>query len=450
MAIVMSFREVWRFSTRLILRPHFGLALCLILGCRKHAPVHPTISVLEAGWMYPNDLPGTAREFQEFTSKTGFAIGPSPVPETLFSSLDPLPQLNLLRRVLRERDAAPDIVGIDVIWPEVLADDLLDLRPYYAKELSSEDSRLVSSYTVRGKIVAMPYHTRVGVLAYRADLLRKYGYSHPPETWDEMESMAAHIQTGERAAGRKNFWGYVWQGSATEGLTCNALEWQVSQGGGRIIEEDGTISVNNSAAIRSWERAARWIGTISPPAVLAYRETDTVNVWNAGDAAFMRGWVWGYSLTHPHESPLHESTDYTSMPGGRAGRYSVLGGYGLAVSRTSAHPREAIALIRFLISQDLEANASASRAKPDAESQLDHPPRTREAYAAPHEGSWRSGRLVSRPSVVAGPAYEGVTQAYLETIHSVLTGEAKAPAAASALEKRLVAMTGLKVGPPKT
>jgi len=56
------------------------------------------------------------------------------------------------------------------------------------------------------------------------------------------------------------------QGASAEALTCNALEWQFAEGGGQIIEDDRTISVNNPAAIRAWEQAKRWIGTISPPA----------------------------------------------------------------------------------------------------------------------------------------------------------------------------------------
>ena len=57
-------------------------------------------------------------------------------------------------------------------------------------------------------------------------------------------------------------------------LTCNALEWQASEGGGRIIERDKTISVNNPQTIRAWRRAARWVGSISPPSVVAYKEWD--------------------------------------------------------------------------------------------------------------------------------------------------------------------------------
>jgi hypothetical protein len=92
--------------------------------------------------------------------ETGIAIQRPPVPETLFSSLDPPAQLDLLRRVLQEGGPSPDVLGIDVIWPGILADYLIDLRPYFGTELSSQDPQLVSSYTVHGKLVAVPYHTQ--------------------------------------------------------------------------------------------------------------------------------------------------------------------------------------------------------------------------------------------------------------------------------------------------
>jgi trehalose/maltose transport system substrate-binding protein len=425
------------------------LLFCFISGCRKPATAPVTVTFLGAWWLQPDELPSAERESRDFTRETGIVIQHPPVPETLFSSLDPPAQLDLLRRVSREGGPSPDVLGLDVIWPGVLADDLIDLRPYFANELSSQDPELLSSYTVHGKLVAVPYHSHVGVLAYRTDLLQQYGYSHPPQTWDELERMAARIQAGERARGRKDFWGYVWQGAATEGLTCNALEWQVAEGGGRIIEDDKTISVNNPAAVRAWQRAAHWIGKISPPSVVAYRETDSLNVWDSGNAAFMRSWQWGYRLTHPRESPLQDTTGYTSMPGGRGARVGTLGGYGLAVSRSSTHPREAVALIRFLIAREHQLNAAPSSSAPAAATRLFDLPQVLQAYAASPRSNQQSSRLVNRPSKVTGPAYQDVTQAYIQAVHSVLTGERSAPMAAATLEKQLIAITGFKTGPPK-
>ena len=104
---------------------------------------------------------------------------------------------------------------------------------------------------------------------------------------------------GERATGDETFWGFVWPGAADECLTCLALEWQASEGGGRIIEANRTVSVNNVNAIRAWERAAHWIGWISPPNVTAYQELDSVNHFeNSGKAAFSLGWISDYFITN--------------------------------------------------------------------------------------------------------------------------------------------------------
>ncbi len=85
--------------------------------------------------------------------------------------------------------------------------------------------QLLPDYTVEGRVVAVPYQVNIGSLEYRADLLREYGYDHPPKTWDELEGMAKRIQAGERGKGKKDFWGFVWQGAESEALTCNPLEW---------------------------------------------------------------------------------------------------------------------------------------------------------------------------------------------------------------------------------
>ena len=78
--------------------------------------------------------------------------------------------------------------------------------------------------------------------------LEKYGLE-PPQTWDELQSAAQTIQDGERAEGNPDFWGFVWQGDAYEGLTCDALEWIKSAGGGQIIEPDGTIVLIDLGAV---------------------------------------------------------------------------------------------------------------------------------------------------------------------------------------------------------
>src|SRR5262245_57918730 len=97
-----------RFDPSLICRPLRTLPLIIVLlfsivsACRKSDPAPETVTFLGAWWLQPDELPGAEREFEEFTRETGIAIQQSPVPETLFSSLDSPAQLDLLHRVLQE------------------------------------------------------------------------------------------------------------------------------------------------------------------------------------------------------------------------------------------------------------------------------------------------------------------------------------------------------------
>jgi trehalose/maltose transport system substrate-binding protein len=390
-------------------------------------------------------LPTAEPLSQQFTRQTGVRLRNLPVPE---NTLD---QLDLSRKLLQRGTPGPDVLGIDVIWAGVLEGDLLDLRPSLSAELSLLEPALAPSYTVAGKVVAIPYTVQVGVLEYRTDLLRKYGYDHPPQTWDELESMALRIQTGERAQGKKDFWGYVWQGAANEALTCNALEWQASEGGGRIIENDRTVSVNNPAAIRSWQRAKHWIGWISPPSVLAYRELDSMNVFDSEKAAFNRVWGGASISRSQQSSELHwrgslpvSKTGYTSMPRGPGGWAGTLGGSGLAVSRHSLHPQEAIELVRFLVRAQVHTEEVAAPNPPLRPEVYDRPSVTEPRGQAEQSSSG----IVNRPSSEVGARYEQITKAYIDAVHAVLAGQITAPEAAAKLERQLVGMTGFRTGPP--
>jgi len=380
---------------------------------------------------------------QDFTRETGIQVKRLPAPD---GSLN---QLALWRDLLQKGSATPDVYGIDVVWPGILGQYFMDLKPYFAEDLASQPPVVVGSYTVGDKVVAVPRHAYVGALFYRTELLRRYGYREPPKTWDELETMARRIQAGERARGEKDFWGFAWQGAPSEDLTCDGLEWQIGDGGGRIVEDDKTISVNNPQTIKAWQRAVRWVGSISPAGVTAYAKWDAENAWSSGKVAFLRGWASDYSLASLHKPPAG-ATDYgvTSVPGGGDGRAGVLGGNGLAVSRFSAHHREAMELIRYLRQRDAEFLRTTEHSEPSKDFQLYELPAVLQLYPQLTQLRQGGGGVVARPSIAAGKKYEEVSRAYIETLHSVLTGERTASAGAAALEKQLIEITGFKPGLP--
>jgi trehalose/maltose transport system substrate-binding protein len=432
------------WSSGKIVRPVCIVLLSLLLeGCARQSVHEPVILTLLEEWTSRSFSDARQQELQQFTRETGIRVNLLPSPESARQ------KLVLWKELLGKGASDPDVYGIDVIWPGILSESFIDLRPYFPKEISLQFPGMAAAFTVNNKVVAIPYRPDIGLFFYRTDLLRQYGYREPPRTWDELEIMAARIQAGERTKGKKEFWGFVWQGAADEGLTCNALEWQAAEGGGRIIEDDQTISVNNPQAISAWQRAARWVGTISPPGVVGYREWDSLNVWVAGDAAFMRNWPSAYVDSQAAGSPIRNKFDTGLLPGGKAGRVGTLGGWGLAVSRFSAHPREALELVRYLTARDVQVKRARVLSQPPTLPELYTLPEVLESN--PHSEllsqAFRTG-MVSRPANVVGKKYQDVTEAYIQAVHSVLTGEKSAPQAAAALEKELVRTTGFKTGPP--
>jgi trehalose/maltose transport system substrate-binding protein len=431
-----------------------ALVLIGIGGCRSnHVERANTLKYLQDGWVQPADMPALRVLSEDFARQTGINL------EVIRGvPAEPFDQLSLIRKLLHQRADGPDVVEADVAWLGAINEDVIDLRPYLPSEAGSLSPLFASSYIIGGKLLALPHHNEAGALAYRADLLRKYGYSRPPQTWDELETMALRIQAGERARGNKDFWGYVWPGAAEESLTCNALEWQAGEGGGRIIESDDRISVNNPAAIRAWERARHWIGWISPPSVKEYRESDSYHAFESGQSAFLRVWVNEAGVLSTRERPELRGINwwnkpsvgeagFTLIPAGSVARTAVLGGSGLAISKYSTHPAEDAALIRFVLRKELESFEDQRRRSFSRQSVIYNATGLEESKNASPVDISRA-IVIARPTNVSAEHYDQVSKAYSVAVHSVLAGDKNASDAASELEQDLVRITGLRTGPP--
>ena len=344
-----------------ILRTICVFALSVAPGCNKKHQAAPDVilTIIDQSWVDKESQALLREELNQFTQETGIRVQFMPAPEVAVD------QLETWRNLLESEAKVPDVYGIDVIWPGILADHLADLKAYVPEqEIAAHFPELIKNNTVDGRLVTLPNNLSEGLLFYRVDLLQKYGYTVPPKTWEELEKMAKRIQAGERAKGDKDFWGYVWQGAPSEALTCNALEWQVAEGGGTILGDDGRPTVNNPYSIRAWERAARWVGSISPPGVIAYKEWDAFDIWQAGNAAFMRNWPNAYVAARAESSPTRDRFAIAPLPAGRAGSAATFGGQGYGVSRYSSHPQEAAMLVRFLTGRNEQARRCHKSSNP--------------------------------------------------------------------------------------
>jgi len=348
-------------------------------------------------------------------------------------------RLALYQQILAANSSDIDVFQIDVIWPGILANHFIDLSEHIDEAARGEHfEAIIENNTVDGSFVAMPWFTDAGILYYRTDLLEKYG-KQPPETWEDLAATAKEIQDAERAEGNDKMWGFVFQAKAYEGLTCDALEWVDSFGGGEIVAEDGSITINNEKAAAALDLAATWIGDIAPEGVLNYAEEEARGVFQSGNAVFMRNWPYAWSLGNADDSSIKGNIGVSALPkgGGEGKNTGVLGGWQLAVSKYSENAELAADLVKYLTSSDEQKrraikgsyNPTIGGLYQDAEV-LEATPFFGELYDT-------FTNAVARPSKVTGEKYNQVSSEFFNAAHDVLSGKSPAADRLAALESKL-------------
>ena len=369
--------------------------------------------------------------------ETGNTVKVVPMPS---STTDQFAQYRLW---LSAGNADVDVYQTDVIWAPQLADNFEDLTEATKDVIKDHFPSIVESQTVNGKLVAMPLFTDAPALYYRKDLLEKHGAS-VPKTWEELTATAKKVQDAERAAGSKDLWGFVWQGNAYEGLTCNALEWVKSFGGGQIVEPDGKISINNPKAVAAIDLAKSWVSNISPPGVLSYGEEEARGVWQTGNAVFMRNWPYAYGLGESDDSKVKGKFDVTTLPmgGGNDKSAATLGGWNLAVSKYAKNKDAAIALVKFLGSKETQKqNALIGSKLPTIMSLYDDADIKAKQPIIPR---WKDVFLqaVPRPSAPTKVKYNEVSSKFWSAVHETLSGKGTAAENLEVLEADLTELQG--------
>jgi trehalose/maltose transport system substrate-binding protein len=372
---------------------------------------------------------------EEWATKTGNKVN---VVSTPNSATD---RLALYQQILGAGASDIDVFQIDVIWPGILGSHFIDLKAHSKGAEAGHFEAIVQNNTIGGKLVAMPWFTDAGVLYYRKDLLEKHG-AQPPTTWAELTATAKKIQDAERKAGNKGMWGYVFQGKAYEGLTCNALEWITSFGGGTIVDASGKVDINNPKAVAAIQTAAGWIGTITPEGVLNYAEEEARGVFQSGNAVFMRNWPYAWSMAQADEN-LKDKVGVVALPkGGDDGRHAAtLGGWQLAVSKYSKNPEIAADLALHLASKEVQKQRAieGSFNPTIADLYKDQDVLT----ATPFFGQLYDTFInaVPRPSTATGAKYNQVSNEFFNAVYAALSGKAPADKSLADLQTKLDEMS---------
>ena len=162
-------------------------------------------------------------------------------------------------------------------------------------------------------------------------------------------------------------------------------------------------------------------------------------MFQSGNALFMRNWPYAWSLAQSANSPVKGKVGVVALPkGGENGRHAgTLGGWQLAVSKYSENTALAADLVRYLTSyEEQKRRAIEGSYNPTIPALY----KDEEVLAAvPFFGklfeTFKNG--VPRPSSVTGESYGRVSNAFFNSVHDVLSGEAEPEQALSGLEREL-------------
>ena len=407
--------------------------LCLVsLLTPRHSASGETVRFAGDSDLVGDNGRWTREVAEEWAKKTNNTV------EYISRPADATATLQLYLQYWGSKSADVDVYMVDVIWQGIAAAHAVDFKKYFKEEeIKQFFSHNIENNTVNGRLVSIPWFVDAGLLYYRTDLLEKYGYKAPPKTWEELAEMAKKIQEGERVSGNPEFQGFVFEGRPSESLTCNAVEWIYSYGGGTVIDPNKKVTINNPDAIKALETAKSWVGTIAPKNVTTYGEEEARNIWQSGNAAFMRNWPYAYSLSADPKSPISGKFDVTVLPkgGDNGDNAACLGGWQLMVSGYSKVPNASVDLVRYLTSPEIQKKHAI---------ELGLLPTLPTLYSDPDllgKIPWFKNapdiliNAVARPSTVTGGSYNQLSSGLFENVNKVLSGEESANDAVLQIER---------------
>ena len=236
-----------------------------------------------------------------------------------------------------------DLLLMDVSWTAryVAAGWLMPLEPWLGEEAMAgllPAARLGNAFG--GHLWRMPLSGDTALLYWRSDLLPR-----PPRDTHELVAMARELQ-----AQGKVRWGYVWQGRQYEGLSCVMLEVLHAFGGQWWKEAAGRTDLLSPRALEGATWLAELVRTgVTPPGVANFAENDALQLFSAGEAAFLRNWPYAWGLIEQEQGPVTGHVGVTPVVGapGRSGG-GTLGTWGLSLLAESPRPQAAAEVIRWL------------------------------------------------------------------------------------------------------
>jgi multiple sugar transport system substrate-binding protein len=283
-----------------------------------------------------------------------------------------------------------------------------------------------------GQLWRFPLVADMGLLYWRTDLM-----DAPPRTPAELVAISRRLQREGRVP-----WGYVWQGKQYEGLSCVVLEVLRGFGGHWLVENQPQLDSPAAVAAASWLQDLVRQG-ITPEAVANMGEPEALQLFQAGDAAFMRNWPYAWAELNKPDSPLRGKVAFTTMVSEEGKPHAATqGSWGFSLLAGSQHKAAAVEVLRFLTSAEAQKQLNLRWGYTPTRLSVFEDPELRAANPVLTDLQQALAAAVLRP---LSPVYAQLSDLLYRDVNTVIAGDQPAPTAMRALQsnsERLLRSSG--------
>lgn len=257
-----------------------------------------------------------------------------------------------LSTALMTKKGPIDTFECDLVWmPGFASSGWLVEQELTPAELEGMIPATLNACQYNGKYYARPFYSSLKYFWYNAKILEEAGIKAPPLTWNELTEQSLLIQ-------KKGLVKYanVFSWVQDEALSCDFMILNGCFGGKELVASDGSLNIDTpeARAALQWMVDSIYKYKITDLASITFHETEVLNVFLAGDSAFMLNWeLWPYNQAITDKSPVAQDMKMALMPGTEANPngFTINGPWTLAIAANSTKEEAAKMWSEFLASK---------------------------------------------------------------------------------------------------
>ena len=249
-----------------------------------------------------------------------------------------------------------DVVGLDGAWVSDFAKQgaITDLTALM-KDQGMDDSDLASQIQIGGATYMIPVVNFVYPMFTNTDLLAEAGVDAVPTTRTEFADAAKKIT----ALGTASGWVLPLSLEAPNGIQNDVMSWNWASGG-TMLTADGKPDLTNSDTESAVDYVkSLWDDGVIAPGSFTMKEQDKVEEFTNGRVGMMIDSLSHINLIQENNPDLH--FDIAAVPaedGYTEARGIPYASWGIGVSDSSPHKAEALKLVQYLMSTDVNSKLS--------------------------------------------------------------------------------------------